>query len=404
MENPREGENKQTSHTWPDTPHVSAPISPPHHIASVTTPFVPPEPVVSADMPPAPILPPAAPPTLSEPTPVVASVTPPVDNDPNQPHTSRSSTIILQWLTYAFWGWTVLTLSGLTSAVFLRLIDGDSSTFTYYVIAAIIVLLPVSFACDIVYSKNEPDKKIGPSSLVMIVHAVIFAIFSIGSLLFAAWSIVALLTNKLDRSSIVAELLSALVIFGFYVATFMRTLNPSHISWIPKVYRFTMLGIIILFVILGFAKPTFHHGVSSPSFRDSSTADPGSSPSTQANPNNSSSNTFGSNGELEPTPIGGTQCDNPTLSDGSTTGQMAVSGGATCTDADSVIQGANGKNGANYSSGGYNCTGTRQGSNTQWSSYWNNNFYTYSCADGSSQVAFNLQTSAQSNTPAAVTD
>jgi hypothetical protein len=99
---------------------------------------------------------------------------------------------------------------------------------------------------------------------------------------------------------------------------------------------------------------------------------------------------------LQPTPIGGTQCDNPTLSDGSTTGQMAISGGATCTVADAVVMAANNKNGANYSSNGYTCTGTKQGSNTQWSSYWNNAFYTYTCSNGSSQVAFNLQTTAQS--------
>lgn len=382
MENPQEGENKQTPQAWPNA------------TASSPTPVV----VVSADTPPAPIFPPSSPapvqstPMAPVPAPVIASATP-LDNNPDQPHTSRSSTIILQWLTYAFWGWTVLTLSGLTALVFARLIAGeDSSTVVYYMIAGIVVLLPVSFFCDITYSKKEPAKKVGPSSLVMVIYAVIFAIFAIGSLLVAAWEVVSLITIKLDRSGFVAGLLSALFIFVFYIATFMRTLNPSHISWIPRIYRFTMLGVILVFIILGLAKPTFHSV--KVSVNNSPAVNSGRSLSTSQNTATTPS-TPSNNSVLEPTAIGGTQCDNPTLSDGSTTGQMAVSGGATCSDADSAVQSANNRNGANYSSGGYSCTGTQQGSNTQWSDYWNNDFYTYSCANGSKQVAFNLQTSAQ---------
>ncbi len=177
---------------------------------------------------------------------------------PDTPHTSHAPTIILQWLTYAFWGWTVLTFSVLVISVLERLINGqDLSNFNYYVIAALVVLLPIAFICDILYSKKEPVKKAGPSSVVMVIHAVLFALFTIGSLLFAAWSVVSLAIGNIDRSSSTAELLSALLISLVYAATFMRTLNPAHIRWIPKVYRLTMLVLIVIFVILGFVKPTF---------------------------------------------------------------------------------------------------------------------------------------------------
>jgi len=358
MDNPPEGENKQIPPSWPN------------HQVSTPAPFV-------SDTPQTPAV--ASSPSSAVPSSIV-----------DQPHTSRASTLIIQWLTYAFWGWTVLTLSALTTSVFQRLVAGQAiGNFNYYVIAALFVLLPISFICDTVYSKNEPDKKVGPSSLVMVIHAIIFALFTIGALLFAAWSVVSLATNSSDRSSAVAELISALIISVLYAATFMRTLNPSHIRWIPKVYRLTMLGVIILFVIVGFAKPTFN----SKAAADNTPANNPNSQSYSSTP----SNNFGSNGKLEPSVVGGTQCDIPTLGDGSTTGQVALTGGATCDEAEANIQSANGKNGGNYTANGYTCTSTSQGANTQWSSYWNNDFYSYNCTSGSKQVAFNLQTVAQSN-------
>ena len=386
MENPNAGEDKQISQSQPIVP--SAPASSYHRAGS--TPIVVPTPA----------------PPMGVSAGYVAAAP-----GAEQGTASHASTIILQWLTYAFWGWTVLVLSTLVASVFERLMAGsDASTYNYYVIAALVVLLPISFACDIIYSKNEPDKKVGASLFVMVVHAVIFALFTIGTLLFAAWSIVALATHDSDTSTTLAGLFSALLISAFYAVTFLRTLNPTHITWIPKVYRFTMVGLFVVFAILGFTKLTFNSAGacsnSSMLFSSSDSSDNCTSPrySAQSPSPSTSGNTFGSNGKLEPTAIGGTQCDNPALSDGSTTGQMAVSGGATCSDADSVIQGANGKNGANYSGDGYSCTGTKQGSSTQWSSYWNDDFYTYSCADGSKQAAFNLQTTAQSNTSPTVTD
>ncbi|HUC87009.1 MAG TPA: hypothetical protein VMR75_01610 [Candidatus Saccharimonadales bacterium] len=364
------------------TANPAQPLSPP--VADTPSPSVPPSPapVVGASMP-----------------------FPSAPQTPVAPHSANAGTIILQWLTYAFWGWTVLALAILTVSVFQRLLAGsDVSTYNYYVIAALVVLLPISFGCDMVYSKTELDKKVGASLFVMVVHAVIFALFTISALLFVAWSVVSLATNHSYSSITLAGLFGALLISAFYAITFLRTLNPAHILWIPKVYRFTMVGLFVVFAILGFTKPTFYSAPAAncnPSriymgVNSSSTCSTQPSPSTP-------SNTF-SNGKLEPTAIGGTQCDNPTLPDGSTTGQMAVSGGATCSDADSVIQGGNDKNGANYSADGYNCTGTQQGSNTQWSSYWNNDFYTYSCANGSKQAAFNLQTPAQNSASSTTTD
>jgi hypothetical protein len=135
------------------------------------------------------------------------------------------------------------------------------------------------------------------------------------------------------------------------------------------------------------------------------TPEPQSSESSPAaSSSNSSAPTFDAHGKLEPTVPGGTQCSVGSLGDGSGYAQVAISGGATCDVAESVIKGASGSNGEGYASNGYTCAATKQGSGTKWSSYWNNNFYSYTCSKGSAQVAFNWQSKAQRNSSLGATN
>lgn len=50
--------------------------------------------------------------------------------------------MVLQWLTYAFWGWTVLALSILTTTIVASLIDkAETGGFTPYGIASVLVFI-----------------------------------------------------------------------------------------------------------------------------------------------------------------------------------------------------------------------------------------------------------------------
>ena len=178
------------------------------------------------------------------------------------PQESQSGTsagiVILQWLTYAFWGWTLLALTGLIATVlFAFFTDADTSETIPYVIAATLVLLPISFVCDIFYGRKEPAKKHGASMVVMVIHAVIFALFGIGMLISAVLIMVQLAINGLGESSeyqiatIVTLLLSAVL----YALTFIRTLNPLPKLQIAKFYPIAMAVIVVLFIIGGFIGP-----------------------------------------------------------------------------------------------------------------------------------------------------
>jgi len=183
------------------------------------------------------------------PDPVVNSATPAA-------HTS-AGVIVLQWLTYAFWGWTLLAVIWLVYIVFAHFIMGTDQTVVIpYAIAATVVLLPLSFVCDLFYSRHENAKKTGAATVVMVIHAVIFALFGIGVLISAVFLLVGMIVNdqfgqKMPLTILVTLLVSA-VLYGF---TFLRTLNPRFVFHAGKPYRFAMLVLVGIFVVLAFAGP-----------------------------------------------------------------------------------------------------------------------------------------------------
>lgn len=276
MENPSEGEDKHDdtgsqSHAQPDKDIDSQPdntskvIDTSSETPNSPVPLEPPQaPLAPVIISPADSSAPPVSPAISPPPPPPAAVVTPVTSAPSPPaeppqSTNAAGVIIMEWLTYAFWGWTVLILSILTGSVFNRLINGGSSSdFNYYIISAAVVLLPISLVCDYFYAKEEPKKKTGAAMVVMVIHAVIFALLGIGALIFAVFSVVSLITSSNNHSSQVAGLLSAIIITIFYAATFIRALNPVQFSWIDRVYKIFMLVLVGIFIILGFTKPTFH--------------------------------------------------------------------------------------------------------------------------------------------------
>ncbi len=177
-------------------------------------------------------------------------------SDPNTPKNQSAGQLVLQWLTYAFWGWTLLALSSLIFSIIFNLVaDTETGSFTPYAIASVLVLLPISYVTDYFYSKNEPSKKTGVAMAIMVIHAVLFAIFGIGYLISAVISIISMFTNSGENNVALAWLITSSIITVLYVLTFIRTLNPSVLSFIQKYYKFAMIAVSGLFIILGIVGP-----------------------------------------------------------------------------------------------------------------------------------------------------
>jgi type II secretory pathway pseudopilin PulG len=182
---------------------------------------------------------------------------PNLNNQPQQPHHENAGTIILQWLTYAFWGWTVLSMSFLLVLVLTNLIAHyDDGGVLPYSIAATLVLLPISLACDFLYAKKEPEKKVGAASIVMVIHAVLFALITIGSLIAIVFSVVELFIGSSNSSKIISiSLYSEVIITILYAAVLLRVLNFPKIKWYRKFFLIFMTIVVGLFSILAIVGP-----------------------------------------------------------------------------------------------------------------------------------------------------
>jgi hypothetical protein len=151
--------------------------------------------------------------------------------------------IVIQWLTYAFWGWTAVAVTVLAAMIFSYfLISKNVYSMVPYSLASVLVLLPISLVCEKLYGKKEPVKKIGIASVIMIIHAVIFALLFVGALVVIIFNLLTLLMSINFDAVTMSTVFTALVAAAFYAALFIRTIIPE------KIFKFRKF--IIAFLIL----------------------------------------------------------------------------------------------------------------------------------------------------------
>ncbi len=131
----------------------------------------------------------------------------------------------------------------------------DMGDVPMYIVAAVLVLLPISLVCDYFYSKHELTKKTGASSVVMVVHVVIFALFGIGAIIVAVFSLVTMFTSAGDGKDTLISLYTGCIVALLYAAVLLRTLNPVAIPRIRSLFTVFMLAVTTLFIILSFLGP-----------------------------------------------------------------------------------------------------------------------------------------------------
>ena len=178
---------------------------------------------------------------------------------------SSPGVLVLQWLTYAFWGWTALALIWLTTQSVSFFIDSEANRgyqneSISYALAAVIVLFIISFICDWIYAKREPLHKQGAAMVIMIIHAVIFALFAIGSLIAAVFAVVNLLigSGSDGNEGPLTVLITGLIMAVVYGATLLRTLRPFKLTRVTLVYGIFMAIVSVGVTVLAVAGPALH--------------------------------------------------------------------------------------------------------------------------------------------------
>lgn len=186
-------------------------------------------------------------------TPIVspATATPVQQKSANTP-----GVVVLQWLVYAFWGWTAVSLISLAASVFARFIaDAEVGDFSLYALSSALVLLPISTLCDVFYAKKEPPHKHGAAVAVMLIHAVIFALLGVGSLISLVFAVISIVTANGESSGQVVWALTSVFAAVVYAVLFARTALVGKFSLIKKLTPIIMSSIVIVFSVAAIVGP-----------------------------------------------------------------------------------------------------------------------------------------------------
>jgi hypothetical protein len=157
--------------------------------------------------------------------------------------------IVLQWLSYGLWEWTIITLSILLSTTlnfyFVSGTRSDDHTWLAYVVASMLVLLPFAFFADRIYSKKEPEHKHGFAAVVMVINAVIVFLATIGGLIAFVLSILNLVMSSSSSDKSYVGIISSLVVAVLGLLLFVRILDFA------KFKRFNRLFPLLIVLIAG---------------------------------------------------------------------------------------------------------------------------------------------------------
>lgn len=171
------------------------------------------------------------------------------EETPKSKEANTPGVFVLQWLTYAFWGWAIVGVAYLVSLTAGFILEGERFESSIqepvaYGIAAALVLLPVALLCDIFYSRLEAEHKKGASSVIMVIHAVLFALLGIGTLIAIAFSLVNMFLSG-PRTAPQVVLITSLVMFALYILTLVRTVRPFIARKFRLIFRIVMSVIVL---------------------------------------------------------------------------------------------------------------------------------------------------------------
>lgn len=168
----------------------------------------------------------------------------------------KHTNVVLQWVSYALWELTIITLSVLLSSTLTYyLVDISSGyTFVIYFLAALICLLPLAFFADRWYAKDEAEQKRGFSGVVMVLNAIIVFLATIAGLITAVVSTLSVFVNTQTSAATHITIISSLVVTMLGGLLFLRILNPPKFRTVCRAFRFIVVviaGLTLIGVIAG---------------------------------------------------------------------------------------------------------------------------------------------------------
>jgi hypothetical protein len=176
--------------------------------------------------------------------------------------TSKSTTktintptlVLVQWLSYVFWTLAIIAISYVASSVIAFYTDVSTTTFVEqvtYGVVAVVILLPLAIITDIFYGRHEDAHKSTATSVIHVIHSVLFALTAIGALITLAFLSVNSLIITTPSPTAVVEISTSAVVFVLFAGLFLRVNRPTMHRFMRKGFRIDLT--VVTLVAIGFA-------------------------------------------------------------------------------------------------------------------------------------------------------
>lgn len=191
------------------------------------------------------------------PAPVATAQAGPPTLGVDHPEHSPALEVVLQWLTYVFWFWTLCVISiVLSGALSYFIVDnGNDSQWIAYMLAPLFILMPAAIVTDHYYKKIEPPKKHGFAAVVMVINAVVACIFAVGSLIAAGVAFTSVLIDSGATEGKTVTIIASSVVAVMSLLFFLRIIYISKLNFIHKKFGIIMSGVVVITLILAIAGP-----------------------------------------------------------------------------------------------------------------------------------------------------
>lgn len=170
-------------------------------------------------------------------------------------HHGSGGVMVLQWLSYAFWGWLGAALTWLTGAIAVYFVTGNSSEtpgLLAYPLAAVIVMTLIAFPTDMIYAKREPAQKTGGQNAIMLVHVVVFVLLAVGAAITAVFACISIMLNTdptMGTDGQIVALWTCLSMFVAFGLLAMRVLFGGKRVILRRLY-WIVIGVAALAMIV----------------------------------------------------------------------------------------------------------------------------------------------------------
>jgi type II secretory pathway pseudopilin PulG len=174
------------------------------------------------------------------------------------PKNNPAVTAVLQWLSYSFWGWTVILVGWLVWLVAASNIYGsviDAPALIPGIIAAVVILFTIAFVTDSIYSKREIEQKTGAAMVLMVIHAVVFGLLAVGALVAIAINSVTLLVESGSSEMLGATTIAFAVAFVLYLLILARIAKPFLLQKLRTIFRLSLLAVVLVIIVLAIVGP-----------------------------------------------------------------------------------------------------------------------------------------------------